>query len=174
MICPDCGTDNIDGVDVCETCGQPLIGVEPAGDAMEKSITRHTISVLVPKTPVTVPGATLVRDAVAQMVQRKIGCLFVMDNDQLVGVFTERDVLNKVVLDLANLDHPVTDFMTPSPETITHRDSIAYAMHAMDIGGYRHMPVVDDEEQPVGVISVRDILKFLCIRFANLRKTTSA
>jgi CBS domain-containing protein len=93
--------------------------------------------------------------------------------NELVGVFTERDVLNKVTVDLTNLDRPVSDFMTTSPETITQRDSIAYAMHAMDIGGYRHMPVVDDHAKPVGVISVRDILRFLCIRFANLRKSSA-
>ena len=68
------------------------------------------------------------------------------------------------------LDRPVADFMTPSPETITKQDSIAYALHAMDLGGYRHIPVVaEDSKLPIGIISIRDILRFLCIRFAKLR-----
>ena len=59
--------------------------------------------------------------------------------------------------------------MTDTPVTISQDDSIAYALHAMDLGGYRHLPVVDENNRPTGIISVRDILRFLCVRFAELR-----
>ena len=170
MICPDCGYDNIEGVDLCETCGQPLVDVEPVGSELEESISRHNIDVLPTKTPVSVSSTTSVREAVDEMVSRKLGCVLVVDNEELVGIFTERDLLNKVSADLNELDRLVADFMTPSPETITKQDSIAYALHAMDLGGYRHLPIVDSESKlPIGIISIRDILRFLCVRFAKLR-----
>ncbi len=168
MLCPDCGYDNIDGVDECEACGQPMWVIE-AGGELEESIAKHSVQVLVPKVPVAVEPTTVVRDAVKEMVDRKIGCLLVQDGANLVGIFSERDVLNKVTPDAAGMDRSVADFMTPSPETITSQDSIAYALHAMDSGGYRHLPVVDDDGKPTGIISVRDILSFLCVRFAELR-----
>lgn len=168
MLCPDCGHDNIDGVDVCEECGQSLSGFEP-GTEMEQAITRHSVSVLCPKSPVTAPPTISGRDAVMKMIQHKIGCLLIASDGGLEGIVTERDVLNKATPDVPALDRPVTEFMTRNPETVTSRDSIAFALHAMDLGGYRHMPVVDDKGRPTGIISIRDILRFLCVRFAELR-----
>ena len=169
MICPDCGHDNIDGVDTCEACGQPMVEFDPAGSELEQSITRHSVDVLVAKPPLAVAPATPVRDAVAELVGRRVGCLLVTDSEELVGVFTERDVLNHISGDLDHLDEPVDKFMTERPDSVTKQDSIAYALHAMALGGYRHMPVVDDVGRPIGVISIRDILRFLCVRFAELR-----
>lgn len=169
MLCPACGFDNIDGVDDCEDCGQPLVEFDPKGGELEESITRHTVEVLCPKEPITVESSTIVREVVVQMVERKIGCLLVEDRDQLVGVFTERDVLNKVSSDLSALERPVSEFMTPSPVTISREDSIAYALQCMDLGGYRHMAIVDDSGKARGIISIRDILRFLCVRFGEIR-----
>lgn len=171
MICPDCGHDNISGVDECDACGQPLVSFDPAGSELEQSITRHAIDVLVPKSPVTVEASTTLREAVTSMVENHIGCLLVIDDGQLAGVVTERDVLMNASTETAEYNRPVSDFMTPSPQTIRSEDSIAYALHAMDLGGYRHMPIVDDSGQPTGIISIRDILRFLCVRFAESRAT---
>ena len=171
MICPDCGYDNIEGVDWCEQCAQPLVDFDPATCELEESISRHTIRVLAPKPPITVAAASTVRVAIRTMTLKNIGCLLVEDHERLVGVFTERDVLNRVSCDLSALDQPVSAFMTRSPETIRRQDSIAYALHAMDIGGYRHMPVVDGTGSPTGILSVRDILRFLCVRFAEIRSS---
>jgi CBS domain-containing protein len=169
MICPDCQFDNIPGTDTCEACGQPMIHMDASGSELEESISRHQVEVLCPSLPVCIPPTLTVREAVAEMVQRKIGCVIVEENDELVGIFTERDVLNKITPDLSTLDRPVADFMTRAPETLTRRDSIAYGLHAMDLGGYRHLPVVNSSKKTRGVVSVRDILRFLCIRFAKLR-----
>ena len=168
MICPDCFHDNIEGVDVCEECGQSLTDFDPATE-FEQSICRHGVRVLVPKEPQSVSSTTTVREAVKKMVDLRIGCLLIQDGDKPVGVFTERDVLNRVATASDNLDRPVSEFMTTSLETITKDDSIAYALHTMDVGGYRHMPVVDKSGKAVGIVSMRDILRFLCVRFAQLR-----
>jgi CBS domain-containing protein len=169
MICPDCSYDNIEGVDWCEQCGQPLVEFDPATCELEESISRHTIRVLSPKPAITVPATCTVRDAIATMVQKNIGCLLVETGKSLVGVFTERDVLNRVSSDLKALDAPVSEYMTPKPATIRRQDSIAYALHSMDIGGYRHLAIVDGSGTPTGILSVRDILRFLCVRFAEIR-----
>jgi CBS domain-containing protein len=169
MICPDCGYDNIEGVDWCETCGQPLVEFDPATCELEESISRHSIRVLSPKPAISVPPSCTVREAVRMMAQKNIGCLLVQEGSSVTGVFTERDVLNRISPDMTAMDRPVRDYMTRSPETIRRQDSIAYALHAMDIGGYRHMAVVDSSGAPTGILSVRDILRFLCVRFAEIR-----
>jgi CBS domain-containing protein len=170
VICPNCSYDNIDGVDTCDECGQPLVDFDPAGCELEESISRHSIRVLAPKPPLTVSSAATVREAVQMMAEKNIGALLVEQDRSVVGIFTERDVLNRVTPRLADaLDRPVCEYMTRSPETIRRRDSIAYALHAMDIGGYRHMPVVDEYGAANGILSVRDILRFLCVRFAEIR-----
>jgi len=58
MICPDCGYDNIEGVDGCEQCGQPLVDFDPATCELEESISRHSIAVLTPKSGVSVPSCS--------------------------------------------------------------------------------------------------------------------
>ena len=56
---------------------------------------------------------------------------------------------------------PLPLFMTPNPEAVTIADTLAFALHKMDIGGYRHLPVVSLTGEPVGIISARDILRHL-------------
>jgi CBS domain-containing protein len=173
MIGPDCGYDNIEGVDSCEQCGQTLVEFDSATCEFEASISRHSIRVLSPKVAVSVPPSCTVREAVRMMAQKNIGCLLVQDASGVAGVFTERDVLNRISPDMTALDRPVQEYMTRSPETIRRQDSIAYALHAMDIGGYRHMAVVDSSGAPTGILSVRDILRFLCVKFAEIRSGRS-
>ena len=100
MICPDCGYDNIEGVDGCEQCGQPLVDFDPSTCELEESISRHSIAVLAPKPAVCISAETTVREAVQTMAQKNIGCLLVKEAELLAGVFTERDVLNRISQDL--------------------------------------------------------------------------
>jgi len=173
MLCPDCGFDNIEGMDNCEACGQPLVTLDPSGGELEQSISRHSIAVLCPKAPLTIGPSEPVSTAIETMCEHHVGCLLIVDEaGDLVGIFTERDVLNRFSADRSRLHNPVGEFMTADPVTVSQDDSIAYALHAMDLRGYRHLPVVDADDRPIGIISVRDILSFLCVRFAELRSTT--
>ncbi|MCA9078239.1 MAG: CBS domain-containing protein [Planctomycetaceae bacterium] len=169
MICPHCGHDNIPGADACEACLQPLSGLDLPASELERAITEHYVRTLVPKKPVTVPSTVTVQDAIDTMVDNRIGCLLVEEDGQITGVFTERDVLNRVLSDRANLASSVSEFMTASPETVSFTDSIAYAMHAMSVGGYRHLPVAGEAGDALGIISARDLLRYLSIRFADIR-----
>ena len=113
MICPSCAHDNIPGVDACEECGQPLTRLEELASDLERSITEHPVRVLAPKIPVMVQASASVQSAVDTLVENKIGCLLVEENGQVTGIFTERDVLNRVLIDRTVLDQPVSTVMTP-------------------------------------------------------------
>lgn len=169
MICPFCLNENIAGEDTCAECGQSLIGLDGVADELTESISSHPIDLLNPREPVFVAPASPLKDAVRQMVENHTGCVLVVHDDVLIGILTERDVLNKAADDPALLEKPVVEFMTEAPMTIGREDSIAYALHAMDLGGYRHLPIVDETGLPTAIISVRDILRFLCVRFADSR-----
>src|SRR5690606_34589106 len=112
-----CGLDNIPGSDWCDQCGKPLVEIDLDSCELEESISRHSIRVLAPKPAVSVDAQATVREAIAAMVQKNIGCLLVEKNSSIVGVFTERDVLHRVSADLRTLDRPVSEFMTAKPAT---------------------------------------------------------
>lgn len=169
MTCPDCGYDNIPGADACEKCGQPLSPVEHAASDVERSIIAHPVSVLAEKSPVSVAPGDTVRSAVDVMLKHKIGCVLIADGEALTGIFTERDVLNRISPEPDALDRPISEFMTASPETLKTGDSIAYALHTMSVHGLRHLPVVDDAGQAVSIVSIRDVLRLLAVRFADIR-----
>jgi CBS domain-containing protein len=167
MICPSCHHDNIPGVDACEECGQTLTRMDEPRSAWERAISEQPVRLLAPKTPVMISAHTSVCRAVDTMVEHRIGCLLVEEDGKVAGIFTERDVLNRVLPDRSTLDGPVSNVMTPTPQTISLDDSIAYAMHEMAVGGYRHLPVADADGTAVGIISARDLVRFLSTRFAK-------
>jgi len=85
---------------------------------------------------------------------------------RLVGIFTERDVLNRVVG--RGLDADTTALrvvMTPRPEALTARDRVAYAIHCMSVAGYRTIPLVDAAERPIGIVTVSDVIRWLASLF---------
>jgi CBS domain-containing protein len=169
MNCPDCSYDNIPGADICEKCGQPLSRFELSASEMERSIISHPVSVLAVKAPVSVAPGQTVRSAVDAMLKHRIGCVLVVDGGKLTGIFTERDVLNRISPQPGALDQPIAGFMTPTPETLRTGDSIAYALHTMSVHGLRHLPVVDADGKAVSIVSIRDVLRLLAVRFADIR-----
>ena len=96
------------------------------------------------------------------MVDRRIGCIVIEQAGKPVGIFSERDALRKLNVDAAELaSHPVSEFMTAQPQTLVSNAKIAYAVQRMDLGGYRHLPIVKDDGELVGIISARDIINYL-------------
>ncbi len=106
---------------------------------------------------VSLPPSATVQDAARIMTERHIGAVLVAVDGRLQGIFTERDVLARVVA--AGLDPNDTALggvMTPNPDTVAPNDSALEALRRMSERGYRHLPVVDHERM-VGIVSIRDL-----------------
>ncbi len=130
---------------------------------VQDQLTTTPLAALQPKAPIAVVAASSLARAVRQMKSHKIGCLLVTDAaDKLVGVFTERDLLTKVVGLVDDLTTAtVADYMTPDPYTLKESLPIANAIHLMALHGFRHVPLIDEEGHPVGIISFRDVVDYL-------------
>ena len=102
-----------------------------------------------------------VAEAVEQLRRENVGCLVVVDDGELVGVFTERDLLKKVLIVGGELSTPVSAVMTANPVSVNVNDSIRSAVERMQNGGYRHLPVVDEGQQPVGILSAKHVVQYL-------------
>ena len=106
----------------------------------------------------TAPPETTVSAAALLMARRKVGAIMVTRDEKLVGIFTERDVVFRVIaLDLDVKSTLLADVMTPSPVTIDPDKSFGYALLLMHKNGFRHMPVTEDGK-PVGMVSARHAL----------------
>lgn len=115
-------------------------------------------SIVEGQTLVTAPATATVAEAARAMREARVGGLMVVDGDRLVGVFTERDALFRVVAD--GRDANVTrlaDVMTRDPQTIHPDARFAQALELMHEGRFRHVPVVEDGRL-VGMVSARDAL----------------
>jgi len=110
--------------------------------------------------PIIVKPGTSIRKALRRFQSASIGSVLIVDNNKLVGIFTERDVMMKIVGRGLNFDEEVVDtYMTPVVETLLETDTIAAALNKMYIGGFRHIPVVNSAGEPVSVVSVTDIIE---------------
>jgi CBS domain-containing protein len=119
---------------------------------------RSVRSIVAGQSPITAPKTATVLDAAVLMKEKGKGALLVVDGTRLIGIFTERDVVFRVVA--ARRDPATTrlaEVMTPQPETIHPNEPFVRALRIMHKGGFRHLPVVENE-WPVGVVSARDAL----------------
>jgi CBS domain-containing protein len=138
-----------------------------SGDPEERSITpavfNDTVGVLGPAQPICLRESATVADASQRMVQARQAAVLVVDAaGRLSGIFTERDLLTRVVG--RGLDPKTTALsavMTSNPEVLSLRDRVAYAVHCMSVAGYRTVPLVDGENRPVGIVTVSDVIRWL-------------
>jgi len=104
-----------------------------------------------------VDPSTGLREAASRMHERRVGAVVVLDGSRLVGILTERDVLRAVATD--RVDGPVSDAMTRDPDTVEAAEQAGQAAAVMIHGGFRHLPVVDEDDSVVGMISIRDLVR---------------
>ena len=97
-----------------------------------------------------------VRDAAIGMAAHHCGAILVCRDDTLVGIFTERDLISRVVAMGRDLDTPLVEVMTANPDIIAADASIMTAIRQMNEHGYRHLPVVEDD-RVLGILSIRDL-----------------
>jgi CBS domain-containing protein len=167
--CPYCDHDVIEGADECDACGQPLTESHlplPA-TVVERALLSDRVSLFQGRQPVTVSPKATVRECLKLLADNRVGCLLVEENGKPIGIFTERDALLKLGDKAAEWGgRPISEFMTGKVESLPPTAKIAFAVHRMDHGGYRHVPVVNNEGRTVGIFSVRDILKYLTAKLA--------
>ncbi len=111
------------------------------------------------------PPETTIGEAAGIMKTHRVGCVLVESEGALVGIFTERDILTKLVgtgYDPAAVR--VDAVMTRTVETLSPDDPIAFALQRMSVGGFRHIPLVESG-RPVGILSVKDIVDYLAENF---------
>lgn len=122
-----------------------------------------TIAALSPADPICLPATATVHEAVQAMLARRRASVLVVDaGGRLTGIFTERDVLTRVVgRDRDARRTPLADVMTPDPEAVSIGHRVAYAVHCMSVAGYRTVPLVDESGRPVGVVTVSEVIRWL-------------
>ncbi|WP_020469867.1 CBS domain-containing protein [Zavarzinella formosa] len=128
---------------------------------LARNLRNDPVMRLEPSSPRMVDRASTVAEAVALMRREHIGCVLVSENGTLAGIFTERDLMGRVLAVGKSLETPINDVMTPQPETVNPRDSVRAAVRRMKSGGHRHLPVVDDDNRPVGMVSAKRIVRYL-------------
>jgi CBS domain-containing protein len=135
---------------------------------LARNLKSESVSRLHPTPPWKVRPEQTVAEAVALMRQQRVGCVLVCrENDQLVGLFTERDLLRRVLGAGLPLSVPVNLCMTPNPAVVHPKEPIGTAVRRMEEGGYRHLPVVDAAGRPLGVLSVKRIVHYLAEHFPS-------
>jgi CBS domain-containing protein len=143
---------------------------DPEERAISPAVFNDTVGVLVPAEPICLRESATVTEAAQRMLQARQAAVLVVDAaGRLTGIFTERDLLTRVVgRGLDPKGTPLSAAMTPDPEVLALRDRVAYAVHCMSVAGYRTVPLVDALHRPIGIVTVSDVIRWL----ANLFPTT--
>ena len=144
------------------------------GPSRERSFDARLLSepltLLPSRPPLALAPTDSVKEAMHAMRKRHRGCVLVTEDGSLrsplAGIFTERDVLLKIIDSGRNpVDVEISEVMTRDPESLPIDARLAWALNMMSVGGYRHVPVVNMRGCPQAVISVRDIVSFLVEAF---------
>ncbi len=131
------------------------------------AILTEPILSLKPRAPILVTPETSVAAAIEFMNEGHRGCVCIVEKDRLVGIFTERDLLRVVRFgeDLGKIQ--VQRVMTVNPDALRPDHGIALALNMMSEGGFRHIPLVDSDRRPVGIVAMRDIVRFIVSMFPD-------
>ncbi len=108
---------------------------------------------------ITVSGDVTVEDAAKTMAQARIGAVLIIDNERVAGIFTERDIMNKIVAGGRDAKTtPVSEVMTADVRAVKVDDDAIDCLETMADGRFRHLPVVDGDGRPIGMLSQRDFV----------------
>ena len=126
----------------------------------------NSISSFDVKKPLIIELGTSLENVLETMRKTKNNCVLTLENDKLGGILTERDILLKVTgqgydFELSTID----EFITLNPEYVSPEDPLAYALNKMYVGGFRNVPIVNDEMYPIGIISISDIISIIADYF---------
>ncbi len=134
---------------------------------LEGALLNDSVSLLAPSEPIRLPATATVHEAIAKMLaNHRAGVVIVDAEGRLIGIFTERDVLTRVVGQGRDAHRTtLAEVMTPDPEALSPQDRICYAVNKMNNAGYRTVPLVDADRRPIGIVTVNDVVKWLAAIF---------
>jgi len=124
-----------------------------------------SVSRLNPSSPLRIGPGQTVAEAVEAMRQEGVGCVLVCEGERLVGIFSERDLMRRILAEGKPLTTPLRECMTPDPVVVRRKEPVGAAVRRMEEGGYRHLPVVDEAGLLVGGLSVKRIVHYLVEHF---------
>jgi CBS domain-containing protein len=161
MRCPVCGFENLLGSDVCDNCGSDLAGHDTPQQAPAFSgrLLGEHLDALGVRPVQVVEASADVDDVIRQMHGDESDCVLVVDDGRFVGIFTDRDAVLKVAGAEPGA-RTIGELMTRDPVVLRHDETIAVAINKMAVGGFRHIPVVEDG-RPTGVVTARDVFRHL-------------
>ena len=142
----------------------PLENYDPKvyEDPLEEALAERTVAEICHEPYVAISPETSVQQAIGKLAGLHVACLLVADEGQLVGVFSDRDVLEKVALNFDDLkDRAIREFMTSNPVYVYTTDSSAAALSVTAVCGFRHAPVLDVDHNLVGIVSPQRVTRFL-------------
>ena len=129
---------------------------------LETNFLHKSIGYASPSSPHTIDESLAIKEAVELMKKQNTSCCLVVGQDgKLLGIVSERDIVQKVILENMDLQERVSNIMMKAPKTTTTTATVASVLNLMANGGYRHVPLVDKDGVPVGLISVRNIVAFI-------------
>jgi CBS domain-containing protein len=118
------------------------------------------VAAIEPAAPLAVEPGTPVRDIMELLKAQDSGSVMICRDGALVGIFTERDAL-KLMARGADMNVPIETVMSANPVTIRSADAVGKAIKMMSQGGYRRLPIVDDEGRPQGLLKTSHIVHYL-------------
>src|SRR3989441_12177585 len=136
-----------------------MLATGKAQMTVEEALRDERLASLPLSAPVWVPRGTSLRETLRLMREQGAGCVLVCEGDRLVGIFTERDVLNKLIGSGVSETETVDRFMTPHPASLTPRHTLGDAVRLMTEHGYRHIPLLDERGRRAGLVAARDIVQ---------------
>jgi CBS domain-containing protein len=142
----------------------PLQNYDPKfyKDPLEKALAEETVAAIHCTPVATITPDTPVHAAVKALAGMQVACLLVEQDGHLVGVFSDRDVLDRVALEYEQVkNRPVGELMTTDPIFVYENDSAAAALSIMAVSGVRHVPVTNIDQKVVGIVSPQRVTEFL-------------
>jgi len=131
-------------------------------DVLDTSFLIREVRTLNPRPPVSLRMEDSLDAALSILKQNNIGCVVITDADgKLRGIFTERDVMLKVIHNEVNMRQSIAGLMTADPECVKVDAQIVEVLQMMSAGGYRHMPIIDANGIASGIVSVKDIVDYI-------------
>jgi CBS domain-containing protein len=146
--------------------------LERLSEAPDRVLSRESfmlpIENLFSKPALTIDVSEPVSRAITLMRESEYGAVAVTREGKLAGLLTERLLICNVIGVIDNYEQRrAGDVMRPDPIALQREDPIIHALHNMQVGGYRHIPIVDDQQRPVSVVSIKDVVRFILSHFAD-------